>query len=153
MLQILFWSKREITKKEKVILNIVIITIPLIFLIVYPNIGTILGYVGACTGFLIMYVLPVMVHLKRIKTKITNPLLAEAIDMNAFIVKGKTERPNSPTGNPVTPKLRIRDDFLKQNRPKLGEIERQKKDDMNKYYLQCVLHSVIPVYVFLILFF
>lgn len=61
-----------------------IIIIPVIFTLFYPNVGTILGYVGAIGGFVIMYLLPVMIHLKRMKTKIQNPLLAEAIDMNAF---------------------------------------------------------------------
>jgi hypothetical protein len=84
MLKLLFWSKREITKKEDLIMNITIITIPLLFTLFYPKIGTILGYVGAFTGFAIMYLLPVMVHLKRMKTRITNPLLAEAMDMNEF---------------------------------------------------------------------
>ena len=84
MLLLLFWRKRKITDKESFILNITIITIPMLFTLFYPHIGTILGYVGAFTGFAIMYLLPVMVHLKRMKTRITNPLLAEAIDMNAF---------------------------------------------------------------------
>jgi len=88
MLLLLFWTKREITRKEEIALNVVIITIPLLFTLFYPNIGTILGYVGAITGYLIMYILPVMVHLKRMKTRIENPLLAEAIDMNAFIARG-----------------------------------------------------------------
>jgi hypothetical protein len=88
MLLLLFWTKREITRKEEIALNIGIITIPLLFTLFYPNIGTILGYVGAITGYLIMYILPVMVHLKRMKTRIENPLLAEAIDMNAFIARG-----------------------------------------------------------------
>lgn len=84
MLLLLFWNKREITRKEEIILNITIIIIPMLFTLFYPHIGTILGYVGAFTGFAIMYLLPVMVHLKRMKVRITNPLLAEAIDMNAF---------------------------------------------------------------------
>lgn len=84
MLLLLFWSKREITRKEEITLNVTIIIIPMLFTLFYPQIGTILGYVGAFTGFAIMYLLPVMVHLKRMKTRITNPLLAEAIEMNAF---------------------------------------------------------------------
>ena len=118
LLQMLFWTTREITRKESLIMNITIIIIPLLFTLFYPNIGTILGYVGAVTGLLIMYILPVMVHLKRMKTRITNPLLAEAIDNNAFIARGKVT-----VGAPTSPKLRIRDDFLKKNRGKMGDIE------------------------------
>jgi len=135
MLKIAFWSKREITRKEEVILNVTIITIPLLFTCFYPNIGTILGYVGAITGLLIMYILPVMVHLKRMKTRITNPLLAEAIDMNAFIARGKVEKPENMGANPTSPKLRIRDDFLKGNRRRLDDMESRKKNDMNRYYV------------------
>jgi hypothetical protein len=147
----LFWSHREITRKESLTMNVVIITIPLLFTLFYPNIGTILGYVGAITGLLIMYILPVMVHLKRMRTRIENPMLAEAIDKNAFIAKGQVV-----DGAPASPKLRIRDDFLKKNRGRLGEIEANrgdKKKEWRNYYIQCALHSVIPVYGVLILFF
>lgn len=126
MLLILFWSKRDITRKEEIILNITILTIPLIFTCVYPRVGTILGYVGAFTGFMIMYVLPVMVHLKRMKTKITNPLLAEALDMNAFITQRKKDQPDSIRSMPTSPKIRVNDDFLKKNRTRLSEMENQR---------------------------
>lgn len=134
MLLLLFWSKRDITRKEEIILNVGIITIPLLFTLFYPQIGTILGYVGAVAGFPIIYVLPVMVHLKRMKTRITNPLLAEAIDMNAFIARGQVNKPENVGGMPTSPKLRIRDDFLKKNRRTLDDIESKKRDDMNRYY-------------------
>ena len=62
--------------------NLLITFIPLLFALFYPNIGTVLGYVGALAGFAIIYVFPVLVHLKYMKTKIQNPLLAEAIKMN-----------------------------------------------------------------------
>lgn len=147
----MFYSSREITRKEEIAMNVIIITIPLIFLIVYPSIGTVLGYIGAVTGFPIIYVLPVMVHLKRMKTRIENPLLAEALDMNAFVAAGEKQK---PVGGPMSPKLRIRDDFLKKNRRQLDDLEKNKKKaDWNAYYTQCILHSVIPVYGFLILFF
>lgn len=94
MLLLLFWTKRDITRKEEIALNVGIITIPLLFTLFYPQIGTILGYFGAITGYLIMYILPVMVHLKRMRTRIENPLLAEAIDMNAFLARGAVEKPN-----------------------------------------------------------
>jgi len=134
MLLLLFWTKREITRKEEIALNVGIITIPLLFTLFYPNIGTILGYMGALTGYLIMYILPVMVHLKRMKTRIDNPLLAEAIDMNAFIARGQVAKPEEIGGPPTSPKLRIRDDFLKKNRSQMTKIESNKQKDMNRYY-------------------
>ena len=65
-------------------LNFFITFIPFLFAILYPNIGTVLGYMGAISGFLIIYTLPTLVHLKIMKTKITNPLLAEALAKNQF---------------------------------------------------------------------
>ena len=152
MLLLLFWSKREITRREEIILNMVIILIPVFFTLVYPNIGTILGYVGAFTGFVIMYLLPVMVHLKRMKTRIQNPLLAEAIDMNAFRLDAAgTQRKGEVLSSP---KITLNDEFMKRRRLRVEEsLHQQRQADMNRYYTQCVLHSFIPVYGFLILFF
>jgi Mn2+/Fe2+ NRAMP family transporter len=58
--------------------------IPLLCALFYPNIGTVLSYVGALAGFVVIYCLPVLVYLKKMKIAITNPLLAEAIEMNEF---------------------------------------------------------------------
>ncbi len=149
MLLLLFWSKREITRKEEITLNITIITIPMLFTLFYPNIGTILGYVGAFTGFAIMYLLPVMVHLKRMKLRITSPLLAEAIDMNAFQTSS-VQKENAP---PSSPKININDDFLRKRRTRVAEMDNQRKEDMNRYYTQCVLHTSIPIFGALIVFF
>lgn len=55
--------------------------LPLLFALVYPNVGTILALVGSIAGFFIIYLLPPMVHLNRLKIKIENPLLSEALDM------------------------------------------------------------------------
>lgn len=49
-----------------------------------PHIGTLLAGVSTLSGYLIIYILPVFVHLKHMRTKITNPLLAEAIVLNEF---------------------------------------------------------------------
>ena len=82
----LFFRKREVTQTTLVILNLIVTTIPLCLALLYPYIGTILAFTGAFAGFLIIYCLPVMVHLKRRYTQITNPLLAEAIALNEFQV-------------------------------------------------------------------
>jgi solute carrier family 38 (sodium-coupled neutral amino acid transporter), member 9 len=75
----LFWKNSTISKKAELLLTISITTVPLLFSLFYPNVGTVLAYTGALSGFLIVYILPVMVYLKMLKTKITNPILAEAI--------------------------------------------------------------------------
>ena len=65
-------------------MNITVTLIPLLFALFYPNIGTVLAYVSAVSGFLIIYVFPVLVHLKQMRTKIMHPLLAEALATNEF---------------------------------------------------------------------
>ena len=42
----------------------------LLFALFYPNIGTVLSYVGAICGFVIVYLLPVMVHLAQSREEI-----------------------------------------------------------------------------------
>ena len=85
MLNLLF-SNREVDQRHLIVLNILVTLIPLNFAIFYPEIGTILAFSGAFAGFVIVYCLPVMVYLKRKYTRITNPLLAEAIALNEFRV-------------------------------------------------------------------
>lgn len=63
----------------EILLTITFSAIPLLFALFYTNISTILSYVGAITGFALIYVFPVMVHLKRMRLKIENPMLAEAM--------------------------------------------------------------------------
>ena len=60
-------------------MNILVNFVPLLFALFYPNIGTVLSYVGAISGFLAIYLLPVLIHLKIARTRLENPLLAEAI--------------------------------------------------------------------------
>ena len=60
----LFFRNKEVSKLLAFWINFGISFIPLLFALFYPNIGTILGYAGAISGFLIIYVLPVTTHLK-----------------------------------------------------------------------------------------
>ena len=62
----LFFRDKEPSKVVAFSLTISISAIPLLLSIVYPSIGTILGYVGAISGFAIIYVYPVLVHLKQV---------------------------------------------------------------------------------------
>lgn len=80
----LFWKNRQPSRKTEIALNIGITFVPLLFALFYPNIGTVLSYVGALSGFMIIYFFPVMVHLKRMKMQIRNPLLAEALADKSF---------------------------------------------------------------------
>ena len=85
-------------------LNIVFTAIPLLFALFYTNISTILSFVGAITGFALIYVFPVLVHLKRMKLTITNPLLAEAILRNKFEI-------SKVSGKEIS----VKDSFMLQN--------------------------------------
>lgn len=40
-----------------------IILVCMLFALFYPNIGTVLSYVGAICGFVIIYLLPILVYL------------------------------------------------------------------------------------------
>lgn len=68
------------------ILNLVVSLIPLTFALFHPMIGSIIAYTGAVAGFVIIYCLPVMVFIKKKYLRITNPILAEAIELNQFKV-------------------------------------------------------------------
>ena len=106
LLKLLFRNK-EVGTLVSLTLNLSITFIPLLFALFYPNIGTVLGYVGALSGFMIIYVFPVLVHLKYMKTKITNPLLAEAIKMNEI-----SQEKNAPFK--TSPQIAVNDKFLRQ---------------------------------------
>ena len=84
----LFFKSEEPAKVISVSINIGINLFPLICALYIPHIGTLLGVVGTISGYLVIYVLPVFVYLKHMRTQITNPLLAEALVLNEF----KTEK-------------------------------------------------------------
>jgi len=110
MLLQIFWQNSEISRRNEIILNVGLTFIPLLFALFYPNIGTVLSFAGALPGFLIIYLLPVMVHLKRMKTRIMNPILAEAIDLNAF----GASVGQAKGGVPGTPKISVNDELLRR---------------------------------------
>ena len=79
IIQILFQGKREPNKKEFIILTISTLAIPTVVSIVYPKVASVLGFIGAIAGLIIVYVLPVVTYLKMVKTECEHPLLAKAI--------------------------------------------------------------------------
>ena len=72
-----------------ILINVGINLFPLICAWYIPHIATLLSIIGTVAGYLSIYVLPVFVYLKHQRTKLTNPLLAEALVLNEF----KTQRP------------------------------------------------------------
>ena len=63
MVQQALWHGRQVSATETLCINFVISFLPLLFAVFYPNIGTILSYAGAISGFFIIYVLPVFAYL------------------------------------------------------------------------------------------
>lgn len=54
-------------------ITIFITFVPLMFAIFYPKIGTILGYAGAVSGFLMIYLVPVAAYLQMKRLEILEP--------------------------------------------------------------------------------
>jgi hypothetical protein len=81
--QLLFRDK-EIDTKIFFSVNTINLLIPTLITIFYPKIGSILGKVGAVAGLFIVYILPVITHLKKVRTEIEHPLLAKAIQEDQY---------------------------------------------------------------------
>jgi hypothetical protein len=80
----LFFRDKEIDTKIFFSVNTINLLIPTLITIFYPKIGSILGQVGAVAGLLIVYILPVITHLKKVRTEIEHPLLAKAIQEDQY---------------------------------------------------------------------
>jgi len=78
----LIWKTTDVSDKKFKMLNICISIVPLCFALFYPKIGSILGYAASVSGFLMIYVIPVITYMKMRKIEILHPLLAAAIQEN-----------------------------------------------------------------------
>ena len=86
-----FWQGREATRRNLLILNAVITLVPLAFALSFRDIGSVLAFTGSISGLVIIYALPIAVHLKKRYIQITNPLLAEAIAHNDSTMSSNKE--------------------------------------------------------------
>ena len=82
LLMNLIFKTTHISDKNFRIMNICISTVPLTFALFYPKIGSILGYTASLSGFLMIYVVPVLTYLKMKRIEIQHPLLAAALQEN-----------------------------------------------------------------------
>jgi len=80
LILILFKKKDEPSNSLWILLNFVIIVFPTVVSIVYPKVGSILGYIGAFAGFFAIYSIPTVLHLKIERLKILNPILYKALE-------------------------------------------------------------------------
>jgi Transmembrane amino acid transporter protein len=50
--------------------------VPTLVAILYPKVASVLGLIGSFAGLIIVYILPVITYLKKVKTECENPILA-----------------------------------------------------------------------------
>ena len=50
--------------------------------ILYPQVGSILGYIGAFCGLFLIYIIPISVYLKRYKLNLAHPEIVRALEDN-----------------------------------------------------------------------
>lgn len=84
LINLLFFRNQQLSDFKSLLISGSFTVIACLFALFYPNVGTVLAYFGAVSGLLIIYCLPVFVHLKYKETALLNPLLAEAIQKNQF---------------------------------------------------------------------
>jgi hypothetical protein len=101
----IFFRESEVSRVTDFVLNVSLVLIPLAFALFYPDISSVLAYSGAVAGFLIIYVFPVLVHLKQYRTKILHPMLAEALATNDFDLQ---------ISDVASPKIAIRDETVRR---------------------------------------
>jgi Transmembrane amino acid transporter protein len=151
----LFFRDKEITDKIFYGVNVVILIVPALITIFYPKIGSILGLIGAVAGLFIVYILPVITHLKKFRTELEHPLLAKAIqeDQYEFRATGTTEF--------KSPKIAIRrqvpgaaagksENRISSNTDNAGGAA---PVNLKPYYWECFTHSLIIIYGLIILVF
>ena len=60
-----FWPQREVSRRFLILFNAVIMLVPLTFALLFQEIGSVLAFSGSISGLVIIYTLPVAVHLKK----------------------------------------------------------------------------------------
>lgn len=117
--------------------------------IFYPNVASVLGLVGAFAGLLIVYILPVITYLKKVKTECEHPLLAKAIEKNLYVMR------TTGTDMQMSPKIVVNNAVLEGATPMTMRRANQqnKKPDMKRFYWECFTHSFIIIYGVLIVVF
>ena len=64
----------DISKTKFFYLNATISIFPLLFALFYPDIGSILTYIGSISGFFMIYTIPVFTYLKMKRLEIESPI-------------------------------------------------------------------------------
>lgn len=67
-----------------VTVNVLILILPFLLAIFYPEVGKLAGYLGSVSALGCIYVMPTISHLKSVQTQVSHPILSEAIKQNLF---------------------------------------------------------------------
>lgn len=73
--------RKPIKKRTWAICTVVIVSIPFLFAILYPHVAYILANVGAVCGCILVYFLPVLTYLMKLKGDSDNPVLSHIVEM------------------------------------------------------------------------
>lgn len=76
------WKTTDVSDFTFRTLSAVITSVPMGFALFYPKVGSVLGYAASLSGFLMIYVVPVLAYFKMKKVEIMNPMLAAALQEN-----------------------------------------------------------------------
>lgn len=76
------WKTTDVSDFTFRTLSAVITLVPMGFALFYPKVGSVLGYAASLSGFLMIYVVPVLAYFKMKKVEIMNPMLAAALQEN-----------------------------------------------------------------------
>jgi hypothetical protein len=80
MVSSLLFKDPEMSVKAGLIFNLITISITTLIGFLVPKVGSILGKAGAISGLMMMYILPIIVHLKRKAIYIRDPSMGLALD-------------------------------------------------------------------------
>lgn len=89
MVSSLIYKTPELSVKAGLFFNLVFIVVTTFIGIFVPKVGSILGKAGAISGLMMMYILPIIVHLKRQAIFIKDPSLGLALDQNRIKTIGE----------------------------------------------------------------
>jgi len=115
-----YGNQDQRSQKQTIFVNSLILILPFILAVFYPQVGKLAGYLGSVSGLFCIYVLPVITHLKALHTEINHPILSEALKNNDFTVSQA-----SPSQSPL---IAVGDRYLNRTTKNYGsEAERRKK--------------------------
>ena len=60
----LLWREKMPSKLAEYLMNVIVCCIPLVIALFTPDIGSLLSYMGSISGFVAIYLLPVLTHIK-----------------------------------------------------------------------------------------